>query len=90
MAQFNPQEDEIRDKGTRVVTVPPRNMKRIDLGEYESKAHAPKLSYSYMPNEPDSVGTSPVFVPLPHGGLRLTLHIQNYGDQPITVQVQST
>ena len=69
------------------VIIPPRKMQRLDLGEYESAELIPRLIYKLTPDEPESLAANEVIIEQQGGGLRLALHLENYGDHAITVRV---
>lgn len=70
-----------------LVTIQPRKMERLDLGEYESEELIPRLIYKLTPEEPESLAANEAVIEQQGGGLRLALHLENYSDHAVTVRV---
>ncbi|MEU9276542.1 hypothetical protein [Streptomyces sp. NPDC048341] len=68
----------------RSITVPPRSMLKIELGEYPAAEEVPTFSYKCTPEVGDSIAASEHILDTDKG-VRLVVHLQNFGNIPTEV-----
>ena len=80
----NPKED---DSLLASVVIPPHQMERVGLGEYESEELIPELDVQNDVDGWDQVEWVENRKPLEDGTIRVFLIVQNFSDQPASVRV---
>lgn len=62
-------------------------METVDLGEFENTQLIPHLSFTYTPATSADVTPQVVRSTVEDGGVRVVVHLQNFGSQPVTVAI---
>lgn len=70
------------------ITLPPLGMETVSLGEFEDAQLLPHLSYKYTPALASAdVATHETKQAMEDGAVRLVVHLQNFGSQPVEVTI---